>query len=190
LSLINFMKSIENSFISKKHPVSGKQKEQEKMQTLPKGRPPGFVQAKKKEMHNYARRLQQVEKETVATRQVIISNSEGTPSPLTIRIPQRAPGKGKGKKPSPEEAGLQSFLFDLIIETENLGPILLRLDGEGGLYNCTFHAESKEVANRLYQDFGRVRPILSELLPKTGLDVRFFSPCGPESEHFIINTKA
>jgi hypothetical protein len=192
LPFINFINSIKNSFIGKRHFMPGEQKAQTKAQNVPHTRLPDFERTKRIALQSSAEHLQRAEKDSVTTRQTMINNSEGTPTPLIIRTPIDAPRKRKKQGPPPTDADSRSFLFDLILETENLGPVLLRLGEEGRLYKCSHYAESEEIATYLYQEFEDIRLLLAELLQKTSLGVTFLSlkdDHGPEKEHFIIDTR-
>ena len=190
MQFVNFINFIKNSFVYKRSVMP----EEQKGQTLHfggKSSSPAnkFPYFERTTLRSSAQYLQQEEKESVTTRHTVINNSEGTPTPLTVRIPANASKKkeGTGKKPN---ADSRVFLFDFIIETENLGPVLLRFEGEGRLYYCSLYAESDEMAAYLCQDFEEIRLLLESFLQKTRLGVSFLSLKNSlGKEHFIIDTR-
>lgn len=194
MHLINFINSIKNSFIYKSRVIP----EEQKGQTFHHKKLPDFEGTT---LRNAAEYLQREEKESVITRHTLINNSEGTPTPLTVRIPPYALKKKEDAGKKKHDADSHTFLFDLIIETENLGPVLLRLEGESRLYYCSLYAKSEEIATFLCEDFEEIRLLLDGFLQKTRLAVNFlswsiFSPEEKESlksslkkEHFSLDTR-
>lgn len=168
MHLINFINSIKNSFIYKSRVIP----EEQKGQNFLHKKLPDFERTTLRHAAEY---LQREEKESVITRHTVINNSEGTPTPLTVKIPPYALKKKEDTGKKKHDADSHSYLFDLIMETENLGPVLLRFEGEGRLYYCSLYTESEEMATFLCEDFEEIRLLLDGFLQKTRLAVNFLS---------------
>ncbi len=189
MPFINLIKSIKNSFIGKKPHIPAEQNSQ----TFHQKELPSFERAKRPAPGGPPEHIQRMEKESAAnlqTVQTVINNPQGMPTPLLVRIPRKSQGKRRGRSSLPADKDTPSFLFELILETENLGPVLLRLRGGEKLYNCSLYAESREIVSYLCQDFAELQLLLASFLQKTSLGITVLSrEDSPQKEHFFINTR-
>ncbi len=191
MHLSNFFHSIKDSFIYKRRSIAEGQKREQPL-LLGKSSPP-------EKLLEFEREEKDI---NVTTRFTYINDSEGPPTPLTLRLSRHALKK---KEYTPKNKhhipGSDPFLLEFILETENLGPILLRLERKGRHYNCSLFVESEEVEKFLYRDFEKIKLLLEDFLQKAGINVNFlrwniFSPeekerltHSLEKERFLIDKR-
>jgi len=161
LHLSNFFHSIKDSFSYKRLIIAEEQKSEQ---------PPLSGKSSLSEKSDCERN----EKGTsVLTRHTFINNSGGSPTPLTIRLFHQTPEKKEYAHKTKQIPKNEQILLEFILETENLGPVLIRLERKKRLYYCSVFVESEEVETFLYQDFKEIRLLLDKFLQEARLEVYF-----------------
>lgn len=162
MHLSNLFHSIKDSFIYKRVIIAEEQKSEQ---------PP--LSGKSSLSEKLSDGECEEKRTSILTRHTIINNSNDQPTPMAIRLFQQNPGKKEWAYKTKQVQKNEHILLEFILETENLGPVLIRLEKKERLYYCSIFVESKEVETFLYQDFKEIRLFLDKFLQEARLAINF-----------------
>ncbi len=104
------------------------------------------------------------------TQHLLLQNSHGMPFPLIYRSYEKPEEKQEENRSTGEAE--ETPVFDLIIETRNLGFIILRLSRKQGIYYLCLLVESEEQGRLLHESLETLQQSLLEALQELSLNVR------------------
>jgi|GEM_PF-3138466 len=128
-----------------------------------------LLDSKRAALQTHHERVAAEEKEISNPRYIYINNYKGSATPLLIKVLDEDEKKEQSGKKSFEQVEMEFHL-----ETENLGPVLLRLKIVGGLYYCTIYLYSEEIKEYLGDNGAEMDLVWEDLFEKAGLEKHRF----------------
>jgi hypothetical protein len=99
-----------------------------------------------------------------ASKYTYMHNFKGGTTPLLFRTSNKGSEKERREKKTPEQTGIE-----FLLETENLGPVILRMEVVDGVYYSTIFLHSEEAKELLIENKAEIVPIWEDLLKEAGL---------------------
>ena len=167
MHLSSFITSMKDRILYTKLTLDSAQKKEPNIHTAKNASSEKSLYSKRVKPRQSPQKYTTEEKDSHTQKYTYVRNFRGNNNPLLIKI--RSENQKKERRGKKEAAQLD---IEFIFETENLGPVLLRLEIKDGFYSGIVYLYSEDAMELVNEDEAEIELIWNDFMKRAGLGTR------------------